>query len=474
MTVAGNIHFADPTCQASTATSKGRRCTMDFASSSNLKFYAAEGACLGPVDRIEAALEMARSPAARHVFIALNEDRIRADALCSQARWQSGAPLSSVDGVPVAIKDNIADAGVVLTAGSALRRHAQSQAADAAIVAQLKKLGAVPFGRANLSEFAFSGLGMNPHFGTPRNAINPATGLVPGGSSSGCAVAVALGIVPVALGTDTSGSGRVPAAFNGIVGFRPSRGRYPDEGIFPLAPSLDTPAVLGRTVADCAVLDELLSGESALLGDPRAELVVPENVVLGGLDPAVSQQFDDALAWLSDAGYTIRRKPLASFKRLSDTISRYGTPVTAEAAETLYAYMDNPLVDRRVRNRLEQGMAQGPDARAALDEARQWAQAALANELGSACMIFPTVSIHPPRIADLEGDDAAFARCNALVLRNTMLGSLLDTPAISLPFTGNGQHPIGLQLSMRQGFDQPLLASARAIEGQFQNMRQVR
>ena len=194
-------------------------------------------------------------------------------------------------------------------------------------------------------------------------------------------------------------------------------------------------------------------------------------MVLGELDPAVSRQFDDALARLANAGFAIRRRPLTSFERLSDAMARHGTPVTAEAAETLRAYAGNPRVDRRVRHRLQQGLAQGPDARAALDAARQAAQMALAEELRNACMVFPTVPIQPPRIADLEADDAAFARCNALVLRNTMLGSLLDTPAISLPFTGHGRHPIGVQLSMRQGRDRPLLALARVVERHFQNMR---
>ncbi|MEQ8293759.1 MAG: amidase family protein [Roseovarius sp.] len=446
---------------------------MDFASSSDLMISAAREPRSAPVDRVEAAFATAGTRAARHVFIGLDKDRIRADAVRSQRRWQSAAHLSALDGVPVAIKDNIAEAGVVMTAGSAVLRDGPPQVADAAIVARLKRLGAVPFGRANLSEVAFSGLGLNPHFGTPCNAVDPEANLVPGGSSSGCAVAVALGLVPLALGTDTSGSGRVPAAFNGIVGYRPSRGRYPEKGVFPLAPGLDTPAVLGRAVADCVTLDELLSGEKALPVEPRAELVVPETVVLDGLDPAVSRQFDDALACLANAGFAIRRRGLTSFEWLSEAMARHGTPVTAEAAETLRAYADNPRIDRRVRHRLQQGLAQGPDARAVLDTARQAAQMALAEELGNACMVFPTVPIQPPRIADLEADDAAFARCNALVLRNTMLGSLLDTPAISLPFMSHGRHPIGVQLSMRQGRDRPLLALARAIERHFQNMRQA-
>lgn len=432
---------------------------------------AAETPGADPVARIEAALTAADGPAARHVFIALDEARIRGAAMASRARLQAGTPLSAVDGMPVAIKDNIPEAGAVMTAGSALRRGLAPMRSDAAIVDRIRRLGAVPFGRANLSEFAFSGLGLNPHYGTPRNAIGKGAALVPGGSSSGCAVAVALGIVPVALGTDTSGSGRVPAAFNGIVGFRPTRGRYPGEGIFPLAPDLDTPALLGRTVAECARFDALLTGETEEAAGAVSRLVVPGNVVLEALADGVAGQFEAALARLAGAGYRIERKPLAAFTVLQDAMARHGTPVTAEAAECLGAVAVDPRVDRRVRARLAQGRAQGAGARAALEAARATARLTLADELGDACMVFPTVPIPPPRLADMQADDAAFARCNTLVLRNTMLGSLLDTPAISVPFHGGGDHPIGLQFSMGAGRDRPLLALARGVERQFQDMR---
>src|SRR5215216_1976143 len=280
----------------------------------------------------ERALERARATTA--VFTSLTEERALREARASAARLREGAPLGPLDGVPVAWKDLIDVAGAVTTAGSALRRGAAPATADAPIVARLAAAGMVCVGKTNLTEFAYSGLGLNPHFGTPRNPHDPDR--IPGGSSSGSAVAVAAGVVPCAIGTDTSGSIRVPAAFCRIVGFKPTAARVPREGVLALAPSLDSVGPLTRSVTDAIALDALLRREApppprrdldlAAGGEPVApsqlaaatdivaRLIVPDGEFVDGAEPGVAEAFAAAVDALAAAGAPIERRPLRALE----------------------------------------------------------------------------------------------------------------------------------------------------------------
>src|SRR5215207_4203818 len=229
-----------------------------------------------PTALVEESLE--RAGALASAFTALTAARARREAAASAARLRAGAPNGPLDGVPVAWKDLIDVAGVPTTAASALRRDAPPATADAPVVARLTAAGMVCIGKTNLSELAYSGLGLNPHFGTPPNPRAGGAPLAPGGSSSGSAVAVAAGVVPCAIGTDTSGSIRVPAAFCGIAGFKPTSTRIDRTGVLALAPSMDSVGPLAHTVADLIVLDAALRGAVPAVQpeQPPLPLVVPE------------------------------------------------------------------------------------------------------------------------------------------------------------------------------------------------------
>lgn len=420
-----------------------------------------------PVTAVEAALDGAGGDRARHVFIALDADDIRRSAEASRNRLRRGE-ARPLDGVAIAWKDVFARIGDVSTAGSRIPALRTVGHRTAPIVHRMEELGAVFFGRTNLSEMALGGLGLNPHYGTPVNALSLDRDRAPGGSSSGSAVAVALGLVPAAFGTDTSGSIRVPAAFNGITGFRPSHGRYPEAGVFALAPDLDTVGILARGAGDVAFLDGLICREPALGGYPKPSgLVVPETIVLDGLDPIVADRFDRALSALSSQGVRITHRPLQSFDMLHSAMERHGTPVVAEAYRRHGGLLRGPdfdLMDPNVRRRLSAGAEISNRSLDELGLARRQARRCLQRELGQEALAFPTVPIVAPLLADLVDPDSV-ARLNALALRNTMLGSLLDMPSISLPIgTGPGGLAAGLQLSMTRGRDRALLEFARDAE----------
>lgn len=419
-----------------------------------------------PVAEAQAALAAAQdTPAA---FIAVTAARAQAEAQASAARHAAGTPLGPLDGIPVSIKDVIDCAGLPTTAGSRLYADTPPAAADAPVVAALARAGAVCVGKTTLTEFAFSVLGWNPHFGTPDNPRAP--GHVPGGSSSGAAAAVAAGACVVAVGTDTSGSVRVPAAFCGIVGLKTSPGRYPLDGTFPLAPSLDTIGLLARSVADIALADAAITERPPV---PVRELsgtrfIVPEGIVTDDLDPAVAQAFAMALARLDAAGITVERRPVAALDAAHAAMATHGTLVGAEAARVHAALLANPerlaRIDPNVRARLELSARVPEETHRALLAIREALTAALAADIGDAVLLCPTVPDLPPLLQPLLEDPAAFARVNLRALRNTMLGSFLKMPGLALPLErGPGLPPASLLASCGDGGDDHLLAIGDAL-----------
>lgn len=416
---------------------------------------------MGVMQHLDQAIASADAPAARHVFLTRDDRGLRSLARGLDAQLAQGQQIGPLGGAVVVIKGNIDLAGMPTTAGS---RSFAAKAADrsAPLVSRLVQAGGLPMGHANMSEFAFSGLGLNPAFGTPVNALNP--DLVPGGSSSGCASAVALGIADLAVGTDTSGSTRVPAAYQGLYGFRPSMGRYEDAGILPLAPSLDTPGPIARDLRGILQLDTVLRQRfTADFRDPAKRVVIPDAASLGEVSSAVVHMLYDTASDLISQGWSVDFKPVPALLDIRKLFAEFGTLVAAEAPAAIGAFtaLDNPRIDPNVRLRLSQGLLIDPSKMAALRAARVLLQADMRKALGSALLLMPTVPGPPARLADVA-TPAEFAAENARALSLTMPTAFLDMPSLAMPVAGRvpGQ---SLSLSASSGGDDRLLEAAERM-----------
>ena len=293
-------------------------------------------------------------------FIKVHAEQARVMADAADALRKAGRAPGRYAGIPIAVKDLFDIAGEPTPAGSAILADAPDAKANAPVVARMLAAGFIPVGRVNMTEFAFSGLGINPHYGTPTSPWDRASKRIPGGSSSGTAVAVADGMAAAGLGTDTGGSCRIPAAFCGIVGYKPTARRIPITGVLPLAPSLDSVGPLAPSVACCAAIDAVLAGEAPCAPTPAnlngLRLAVPENMVLDGMDETVAAAFDKALANLSAAGARIRRIHFSAFDEVPSVNARGGF-----AASEGYAWHRRLLATRgsgydpRIRVRIARG-----------------------------------------------------------------------------------------------------------------------
>jgi len=401
-------------------------------------------------------------------FTLVDAESARAQARAMDGLRAAGAPLSPFAGIPISVKDLFDIAGQVTRAGSVVLSEAPPASRDAAIVARLRQAGLVIVGRTNMSEFAFSGVGINPHYGTPAAAWDRASRRIPGGSSSGAAVSVADGMAHGAIGTDTGGSCRIPAAFAGLVGYKPTARMVPLDGTVPLSPSLDSIGPIARTVDCCAALTAILAGMP--LGGAAADLrgkrlAVPTNFVMDGMDDTVSIAFDTALDALSRAGAVVERRALPALDRIPSINALGGFP----AAESYFWHRellarDAARYDQRVRTRIERGKGQSAADYIALLQARAALIDEVAHELADFdAVAMPTVPVIPPRIAALD-DDQEFTRVNLLLLRNPTVVNLLDGCAISLPIHAAGDAPVGLMLAMSRGRDAELFRLSRAVE----------
>lgn len=421
-----------------------------------------------PVQALEHSLDQARRSSC--VFISLTADRARREAEAAAARWRAGQPLSPFDGVPLAWKDLFDMAGSVTTAGAAYRRNAPAAALDAPVVGLLCRAGMVSVGKTNLSELAYSGLGLNPHFGTPRNPHASDQPRIPGGSSSGSAVAVAAGIVPIAMGTDTAGSIRIPSAFNGLVGYRSSSRRYNRDGVFPLARTLDSLGPLARSVRDALTLDDILHGRTHThtARSLKGQRFVLEHSVLSHVEPAVGNNLLRAVEQLKAAGALVENRESPTFKGALELIHQHGWFGAFEAFALHQALLDSAdaaQLDPRVRRRLETARGLPASQLIGLIEARQRLQLQLVDDLDGAILITPTVAHVAPALAPLEADDDLFATTNLATLRLTMPGSLLDMPGVTLPSGRDALGlPTGVLLSAPMGEDARLLRAALSVE----------
>jgi aspartyl-tRNA(Asn)/glutamyl-tRNA(Gln) amidotransferase subunit A len=404
-------------------------------------------------------------PEVRSAMITVTGERARREAEASDRRRRSGAARSPLDGVPITWKDVFDVAGTVTTAGSASRSTHSEAVADSQLVRRVQQLGLVTIGKTNLSEFAFSGLGINHTYGTPKNPNDAA--LVPGGSSSGAAVAVVNGIAPLAIGTDTSGSIRVPAAFCGCVGFRASKNRYGPDDFVPLSPTLDSVGILARTVDDIIALDRLLAVEAGRTRttDTGIRAVVPEGEWIDDCTPGVRGLFDTAIDAMRNSGIAVDVVALPSLAEAQRLMDAHGTIVGAEAYQAYRHLLTAPtVIEAATRRRLARNAdtaATVATVRSAMTSLRRQ----LDTELAGAALLCPTVRHEPPRLDELLASDDLYDARNASTLRTTMVLSYLGMCSISLPLRGpDGRSMVGLLASLPVGHDSRLLDIANRID----------
>jgi len=396
------------------------------------------------------------------------EAAIEAAEAMDRLREVKAAP-SPFAGIPVSIKDLFDINGQVTRAGSRALDDSAPAEADAPVVARLRRAGFIVIGRTNMTEFAYSGIGINPHFGTPKGAWQRSVGHVPGGSSSGAAVSVVDRMAHGALGTDTGGSCRIPAAFNGIVGFKPTQRRVPLDGGVPLSFTLDSFGPLARTVGCCAVLDAVLADEPVKPLQPRPikgmRLAVPTTVALDDLEEAVARTFERALEALSRQGALIERIAVPEFLDVGVMNTKGGFAAAESYAWHRYLIVSHGEVyDPRVAMRIRRGEAISAADYIDLLEMRKSLIARSTVRLAPYdALVLPTTANTPPRIADLA-DDKAFTAANLLALRNCTLINMIDGCAISLPCHREGEVPVGLMLAAAGGSDRRIFELAAAME----------
>jgi aspartyl-tRNA(Asn)/glutamyl-tRNA(Gln) amidotransferase subunit A len=418
-------------------------------------------------ERLEQALAHIADPQGEgaRTCLSVYADSARAAADAADTRTAQGVSLGPLDGAIVSIKDLFDVAGEPTRAGSKiLAEEAAPAVADAAVVQRLRAAGAIIVAKTSMTEFAFSGIGVNPHFGTPANPRDRSR--VPGGSSSGAPVAVADGMCDIAIGTDTGGSVRVPAALCGVVGFKPSRQRVLTDGAFPLSKTLDSVGPLAKSVADCAKADAVMAGESFSPIEPLAlaglRFGIAEGLPLDRLDDTVSTAFAATLARLDDAGVRLTRETLALFDDMAGINAKGGiAPPEACAVHRDRMARRAADIDPNIRIRIERGCAvTEADYAAMLRDRAHLVQAMDARLSALDVLVMPTTSIVAPTIAEVA-DPKVFSARNAAVLRNTSIGNFFDLCAISLPLAA--PLPVGLMLMARNGQDRRLLSIAAAV-----------
>ena len=403
-------------------------------------------------------------------FIRLFRDAAVEAAEASDKARGHGIVPSPLAGIPVSIKDLCDVRGYTTLAGSKALEGRPPASEDAPVVARLRAAGAIVLGTTNMTEFAFGALGLNPHYDTPRNPWDRATGRIPGGSSSGAAVSVSDGMAAVALGSDTAGSVRMPAGFCGIAGFKPTTGRIPIDGLVPLAASLDSVGPLGNSVRCCALVDAVFAGETPRPVVPHpvehATIAVPKRLVCDDLDEAVGSAFEATLSRLAAAGARIVEIEFAELDEIAPLNANGTLPIIEGHAwhrELLAAKGDlyDPIIVQRLRN------GAGIPAHVYLDLlAGQRDLNARADAVTAPydAVAMPTLGWVAPPIASIGNSADDWLAANSRTLRNTFVGNFLDRCAITLPCHEPGSGPVGLMLMGARGGDAALLSLAAGVE----------
>ena len=402
-----------------------------------------------------------------HAYVSLDGEQALMEARASDAARAAGIVASPLAGVPISIKDLFDVRGQVSSAASLALADAPPADVDAGAVARLRAAGAVLLGRTNMSEFAFSGLGLNPHYGTPRNPHDDAR--VAGGSTSGGAVTVALAMAAGALGTDTGGSIRIPSAFCGLTGFKPTAASVSLAGTVPLSRSLDSAGPIAHSVDCCAILYAALSGHDIGAQAPALKGLrfgVTLDYVGTHVEPQVQKAFERALDKLRAAGAQVEQFDFPELLELP-TINGGGGLVAAEAWHWHKVLLEEKgaQYDQRVAARIRRGQQQGAADYIDLLDARARLIAIAKQRLAPFdAWLMPSVAILAPQVAPLEADDATFFATNGLVLRNASVINFLDGCALSLPCHAEGELPVGLGICGLAGADDTVLQIGRAVE----------
>jgi len=425
---------------------------------------------------VEAALARIADPAGegKRAFLKVYAENALAAADAQDRLRQAGYVASPLAGLPVSIKDLFDVAGEQTLAGSRALDDTPPAERDAPIVARLRAAGAVLVGRTNMTEFAYSGVGINPHYGTPGNPYDRKR--IPGGSSAGAPISIADGMAVVAIGTDTGGSVRIPAALCGTVGLKPTQMRIPRDGATPLSSTLDSIGPLANSVACCAIADAVMAGEPARV-PPGAEttglrLGVPKAVMLDDLDPDVAAAFARTLSLLSRAGARVVDLPLTELLDYEGINAKGGfSPPEAYAWHAPLIARRGADYDQRVRQRIERGRNMSAAEYVTLCHQRLDLIARVdrrAAELDA--LIMPTVPLVAPPIADFDKDEV-FWPINSRILRNTSIINFLDRCAVTLPIHEPGTAPVGLMIVGGHGEDRRLLSVAQGIEAAIERDR---
>lgn len=418
------------------------------------------GTCVARVTSLLEAIDTCPDPS---VFTRVYRDEALAQALqLDRALAHERGPLH---GVAISVKDMFDIAGEVTMAGCVQFARHPPAVQDAAVVARLRSAGAIIIGKTSMPELAYSGLGLNAHFGTPRNAIDPVC--IPGGSSSGAAVAVAHGFCAIAVGSDTGGSIRIPAAFNGVVGFKPTRSRVSRDGMAELSHSQDAVGLISRNLADCVIADAVMAGEVPFRLEPRSlvglKVAVPAAYFTEDLDQPVALAFERCLGRLSSAGASLSRIEFTAGEIIEEMMSLGG--LVGPESHKRYRHLLNapesmdPFVlsqIKRFANHRESDYLKALGLRSRAQ--------ALYEQSMAACdvLVCPTVPMVAPRFNDLNDDEALVL--NRRVLRNTSPFNTLDLPAITLPCQSPGEAGVGLMLVGKHLQDRELLQIAGGVE----------
>ena len=420
-------------------------------------------------ERLQAALAKIDDPKGEgaRACLTVYRDAARAAAEAADSRARNHVTLGPLDGAIITIKDLFDVAGEVTRAGSkVIAAHGKPAAVDAPAVHRLRAAGAVIVAKTNMSEFAFSGVGANPHFGTPGNPADRTR--IPGGSTSGGAIAVGDHMCEITIGSDTGGSTRIPAALCGIVGFKPSKWRIPTTGAFPLSSTLDSIGPMARTVSGCFKADAIMAGEEPHPYEPAPlaglRIGIPQGMPIDNLDETVGKRFSAALDDLRKAGARLSDEKMPLIDEVAPVNAKGGlVPPEAVAVHAARVEQYGDQIDPNIRIRIERARSISAGTYLEMIEARTRLKKAMDARLVDLDVIaMPTCPIVAPTIAEVDAPDM-WSRKNAMVLRNTSLGNFFDLTAISLPIPGSGL-PVGLMLMARNGHDHRLFRIAAAVE----------
>lgn len=402
-------------------------------------------------------------------FLRVDVDLARETARYIDLLRRHNARPSRYAGIPISVKDLFDIAGEVTTAGSVVLRENAPATTDATAISRLKSKGFIVVGRTNMTEFAYSGIGLNPHYGTPLSPYDRKTGRVPGGSSSGAAVSVSDGMCAVGIGTDTGGSCRVPASYCGVVGYKPSVGRIPTDGAYPLSFTLDSIGSLANSVQCAATVDAAMAGDwnGEFGARPAATLRfgVLKTLVTDDLEASVAQAFSGAISKLSQAGFTLMDVELKGIEQIS-TINSRGGIVAVEACTHHRAQIEQhgERYDPRVKRRILSGLAvPAPDYVELLQRRKAMISSSRRAMSTFDGLLMPTTANAPPPMSAFAKDDD-YNRLNSLCLRNSMIANFLNCCAISIPIHRRGEPPAGLMIMAPWGSDRLLFAAAAAME----------